>query len=171
VDVIEAMITRRSVRAFLPDKVPGAVIEEILGAAMHAPSAGDEQPWHVVVIDDRTLLAQVPAINPSADFADKAPCGLLVCGDTSLDRFGGFWAADCAALTQNILLAAHAHGLGAVWTGVHPIEQRVAQMKRLLSLPAGIVPYSLVLLGKPARRLVPSEDRFRKERVHRNLAW
>lgn len=170
-DAMTAIATRRSVRAFIEKPVPERMLEEIVAAAMYAPSAGNEQPWHLVVIDDRALLEQIASTHPHADFAAQAPLAIVVLGDLALDRFGGFWSSDCAALTQNLLLAAHAKGLGGVWIGIHPIEQRVAAMRRLLGLPKDIVPFSLVPLGYPARRATEPENRFLRERIHRNRTW
>ncbi|MBW2060394.1 MAG: nitroreductase family protein [Deltaproteobacteria bacterium] len=166
-DTIEAIKTRRSIRSWKDRPVPDNLVREILGAAMYAPSAVNRQPWQLVMITDRQLLDKIPEINPYAAIARKAPMGIMVCGDLHLDMYGGYWPLDCSALTQNLLLAAHAKGLGAVWTGVYPGEDRVQGFQRLLNLPQHVVPLALVLLGYPAESPGP-EDRFREDRIHYN---
>jgi len=168
-NTLEAIRTRRSVRSFAADPVPKEAIEEILRAAMSAPSAGNEQPWQFLVIDDRKKLDSITTANPNAKMCKEAQAAILVCGDTTKEKYPGFWVQDCAAATQNILLAAHAQGLGSVWTGVYPIMERVQGFKELMVLPGNIVPFSLVMLGYPSR--VPAQvDRFQRDRVHNN-SW
>lgn len=166
-DAIETIKTRRSIRSFEDRPVPDEIIRQVLEAAMFAPSAGNEQPWQFVVVTDRKLLAQIPQVNPYAGSAARAPLAIMVCGDLSLEMYGGFWVQDCAAAAQNLLLAAHALGLGAVWTGVYPREERVQGFRRLFGLPEKVVPFALVILGWPAERPV-QPDRYRETRVHHN---
>ncbi len=104
---------------------------------------------------------------PNAPMAEHAPLGILVCGDLRLELSPGYWVVDCAAATQNLLLAAHALGLGAVWTGVYPNEGRMAGLKQLVGLPEQVMAHSLSIVGYPAEQ-PPSQDRYRPERVHRN---
>jgi nitroreductase len=166
-DALETIRTRRSIRSFLDRAVPEELIERLLGAAMQAPSARNQQPWQFVVIDDRKLLDEIPSFMPNASMVSKAPLAILVCGDLSLEKSEGYWVVDCAAATQNMLLAAHALGLGAVWCGVYPREPRMEGLRKLVGLPENVKAHSLVVLGYPAGE-VPPEDRFRPERVKRN---
>ena len=166
-DAIEAIFTRRSVRKYLDKPVPEELVQKLLAAAMQAPSARNQQPWQFVVIDDRATLAKIPEIMPNAPMAADAPVAILVCGDLALEKSPGYWVVDCAAATENILLAAHALGLGAVWTGVYPREKRMEGLRRLVGLPEKVVAHSLVVLGYPVGQ-VEAEDRFRPEMIHRN---
>lgn len=166
-DALKAIHTRRSIRKYQDKPVPEELLRQILAAAMHAPSACNAQPWQFVLISDRELLAQIPRINPNAHMAGRAPLAILVCGDLSLEESAGYWVVDCAAAAQNLLLAAHALGLGAVWTGVYPRQQRIDGLRRLLDLPENVVPHSLIVLGYPAEQPA-AEDRYRAERVHHN---
>jgi nitroreductase len=166
-DAIEAIMTRRSVRAFTAEPVPERLVDALLRAAMQAPSAGNRQPWHFVVLDSRELLDRIPTANPNAAMAARAPLAVLVCGDTAEEMHPGYFVEDCSAAMENLLLAAHATGLGAVWTGITPRAERVARFKELLALPPGIEPLGLAVVGFPAERPQPA-DRFRSERVHRN---
>ena len=138
-DALEAIRTRRSIRKYEDKPVPEELVQSILAAAMSAPSANNTQPWHFVVITDRKLLAEVPKINPYAKMARNAPLAILVCGDVTLKQVPGYWVVDCAAAVENLLLAAHALGLGAVWTGVYPRQQRMDGLRRLLAAPVGYV--------------------------------
>jgi nitroreductase len=166
-EVMEAIHTRRSIRKYQNKPVPEEIIREILAAAMCAPSAGNQQPWHFVVITDREILRRVPDIHPYAAMTRQAPGAILVCGDLSLERYPGNWVLDCSAAVQNLLLAAHAKGLGAVWTGIYPQKDRMEGFRRLLHLPENIVPHTLVPFGYPSQQL-PREDRYKEERVHYN---
>lgn len=166
-EALEAIHTRRSVRKYQVDSIPEDLVQKILAAAMGAPSACNAQPWHFVVITDRKLLEAIPQVNAYAAMAVHAPLAILVCGDLTLEISPGYWIVDCAAAVQNLLLAAHAVGLGAVWTGVCPREERIEGFRRLLNLPEHVVPHSLIVLGYPAEQPAP-EDRFRPERIHRN---
>jgi nitroreductase len=166
-DAIEAIMTRRSIRRFKEGAISEQNVRLLLEAAMSAPSAGNEQPWQFIVIDDRKILDEIPGIHPYTAMLKQASMAILVCGDVSLEKHKGFWVQDCSAATQNLLLAAHALGLGAVWTGFHPMEDRVRGMQRLLGLPDHVVPLALVPLGHPDQ---PSgrKERFREDRIHRN---
>ncbi len=166
-DALEAIKTRRSVRVFQRRELPREMLLELVAAGMQAPSAGNQQPWQFVVVDDRGLLLRVPEFHPYAQMAETAPAAILVCGDLSLEQRKGYWVQDCSAATQNILLAAHAMGLGAVWTGVYPREDRVAGARKLFGLPESIIPLSLIFVGYPEEHPAP-ENRFKEERIHWN---
>jgi nitroreductase len=166
-DVMEAIHTRRSIRKFQQKLVPDELVKELLSAAMSAPSAGNQQPWHFVVITDQEILGRVPGLNPYAAMAREAPLAILVCAELALEKYPGYWVQDCSAATQNLLLAAHGKGLGAVWTGITPMPDRVEGFKKLCNLPEKVIPLALVVVGYPAQTLKP-EDRFRADRVHRN---
>jgi nitroreductase len=164
-DALEAIHTRRSIRTYQDKPVPDDLIQEVLAAAMSAPSACNAQPWQFVVIRDREILKEIPRINSHAAMAAHAPLAILVCGDLGLEISAGYWVVDCAAAVQNLLLAAHALGLGAVWTGVFPQQDRIESFRGLLKLPQQVVPHSLIAIGYPAEQPA-HEDRYRPDRVH-----
>ncbi|WP_306770967.1 nitroreductase family protein [Desulfovibrio sp. JC010] len=166
-DAMTALRTRRSVRSYTSQDVSEEQINELLGAAMSAPSAGNEQPWEFVVIRDKNILSQVKRINKYAGYAAKSPVSILVCGDLERDKFGGYWIEDVSAATQNILLAAHAMGLGAVWTGIYPMTDRVEKFRDLVKLPEHIVPMALVVIGHP-KKAHKAVNRFKPERIHKD---
>ena len=166
-DAMEAILTRRSVRRYEDKPVPEELIEKLLAAGMAAPTARDAREWQFVVIDDREMLAKIGEINPNAKMARNAPMAILVCGDLSLEKCEGYWVVDCAAMVENILLAAHALGLGAVWTGVYPRPERVEGLKQLAGLPDNVVAHSLIVVGYPAEQPAP-RNLYNAERVRRN---
>jgi nitroreductase len=166
-EAIDAIMRRRSIRAYTPGPVSDDALGTILAAAMQAPSAGNQQPWHFVLLTKRELLDRVPEFHPHAAMIRQAPAAILVCGDLSLETHEGMWTQDCAAATENILLAAEALSLGAVWLGVYPRAPRMEGLRRLLGLPGSVVPFSLVPIGHPAEKKAP-ERRFQESRVHRD---
>ena len=166
-ETYEAILTRRSIREYTGQKVSDELIEKLIKAAMYAPSARNYQPWHFIVITDREILNKIPGVHPYADMLNNAPLAILICGDTHLEKSEGYIAIDCAAATQNLLLAAHSSGLGAVWLGVYPREERMKGLIELFELPDNIVPVSLVSIGYPAEEKI-AENRFHTNRIHRN---
>jgi nitroreductase len=164
-DALEALMTRRSVRAYTDEPVSGEQVRKILAAGMQAPSARNQQPWHFVVVRQRKRLDALAGVLPFGKMLGKAPLGIVVCADADLEQSAGYWAQDCAAATQNILLACHALGLGAVWIGVYPRDERVTALRELLSLPETVAPLCAIAIGRPAERPAPV-DRFRPDRIH-----
>jgi len=164
-DAIEAVMTRRSIRKYTDRPVADETITLLLRAAMAAPSAGNQQPWHFVVIRDRAKLESISTGLQYGAMARDAQLAVLICGDTSLEKHPGFWVQDCAAATQNLLIAAHALGLGAVWVGTFPREDRVAHMRSLCAVPEHLVPFSVVVVAYPDEQPAQA-DRFDQSRVH-----
>ena len=168
-ELFTAMHTRRSIRKFTSQPVSDDDIRKILEAAMMAPSAGNAQPWQFIVARDRAKLNKVKNINPYAAMAEKAPLAILVCGDLSLEKYQGFWVQDCSAAVQNMLLAVNGLGLGGVWTGIYPLEDRVSGFRSLFDLPEKVIPLALVVIGYPDQQL-KSDSRYKAERVHHD-SW
>ncbi|NMC53343.1 MAG: nitroreductase family protein [Chloroflexi bacterium] len=167
-DALELIFSRRSVRHFSNEAVSEEELDVLLRAAMQAPSADNGQPWHFVVIDDREILNAITRFHPFSKALMEAPLAILVCGDVRLESAPGRWVQDCSAATQNLLLAAHSMGLGAVWLGVQPEPDRIESLRDLVRLPSGVHPLALVAVGRPHGELPPSAERYRPERVHRN---
>ena len=163
-DALDALLTRRSIRAYTDRPVSDESISRLLQAAMAAPSAGNQQPWRFIVVRDRVLLGQIAAAEPHGAMVAKAPVAVVVFGDLNLVRLEGFWVQDCAAATENLLVAAHAEGLGAVWVGTYPREERVNGVRAVFSLPQHVVPFSVVAIGYPAGQPGPAH-RFDADRI------
>lgn len=164
------ILTRTSVRRFADRKVDGALRDAILHAAMSAPSGVNRQPWEFVVVDDKALLEALAQALPYAKMAAKAPMAIIVCGNK--ERFldgddSTLWEQDLSAASENILLAAHALGLGGVWTCLYPHPDRMEAVARILNLPAGYVPFNLIPVGYPEAEHKPM-DKWHPERVHYN---
>lgn len=166
-ELLEGLMTRRSVRNFNYRPIDEETIEKMLRAAMQAPSARNRQPWQFYVITDRDVLRRIPEVHPFSAMTPNASLAVVVCGDDSIQMHAERWALDCSAATLSLQLAAHALGLGAVWCGVYPDEDRQRELKNLLKLPQKIHPFSLVPIGYPADPL-PVVDRFNPERIHTN---
>ena len=169
-DLIQIIMTRTSIRAFQDKPVSDETVEQLLKAAMAAPSAKNSQPWAFVVIRDRALLEKLGDSLPNAKMTATAPVALVICGvlDKALPgEAREYWIQDAAAATENFLLAVHALGLGAVWTGVHPISERIRILKDALHLPDGIEPFCLIPFGYPA---VPAsvKDKWDPSIVHQD---
>lgn len=164
-DAMEAILSRRSIRKYTNEDVSDEIVKELLEAAMSAPSAGNEQPWHFVVIRDRKILNEIPNIHPYSGMLREAPLAILVCGDESLQKYKGYWVQDCSAATENLLIAINAKGLGGVWLGVYPVEDRVNGIRKLLDMPNNIIPFSLISIGHPAEQKPPA-NRYNSSRIH-----
>ncbi len=171
-DAMDAILSRRSIRKYTDQAVPEEMIKTLLEAAMSAPSAGDQRPWRFVVIDDRRMLDEITTIHPYSAMLKEAPVAILICYDEQLVelevvRKEPWWVQDCSAATENLLIAAQATGLGAVWLGVYPTEERAADIRKLVGAPDHITPFSLISLGFPAEQK-PREDRYDDSKVYRN---
>ncbi len=165
-EAYEAILTRRSIRTYTGQPVAEEMIHKLLVAAMSAPSAGNQQPWQFVVTTERSLLDALADLLPFGKMLKQAPLAITVCGDAKGSPREGYWVQDCSAATENLLLAAHALGLGGVWLGVYPREERVAGVRQILGIPEHITPLCVVAVGHPAEPAGPA-DRYRPERVHR----
>jgi|GEM_PF-35661 len=165
--IMDPILLRRSIRKYTSQSVPAEIIEYLLEAAQSAPSAGNESPWHFIVINSKSLLVKISEISPFASALKEAPVAVAVCCDLNLDERKGFWVQDCSAATENLLIGAKTKGLGSVWLGVYPRQERVDAFKKLFWLPENIVPFSVVALGYPAEEK-PYLKRYNAQRIHYN---
>lgn len=157
---VENIMTRASVRAYTEAEVTDTQIDTMLKAAMAAPTAVNKQPWAFVVVKSPETLKTIADSIPSMSMAKSAPVAIIVCGDMTRALTGeghGYWIQDVSAATENLLLAAHAQGLGAVWCGVYPASQRVTFISNLLDLPDDIIPLAVVPVGYPRTAAEPKE--------------
>jgi len=165
-EAIEAIMSRRSIRKYSDKKIPEEIITKLLKAAMNAPSAHNRQPWHFIVVDDRETLNKVPEYHQYSKMLENASHAIVVLGDNEVQT-SDFWIHDCSAATENILIAANALGLGAVWLGVHPHETLIEGTKKLFNIPAHVTPLGIISLGYPEETRPPREN-YNPERIHRN---
>lgn len=157
---LEVIFSRTSVRSYLDCPVGADTVELLLKAAMAAPSARNRQPWAFVVVDDKSLLRQLADSLPYAKMAADAPLAVVVCGVLTASggaANAGWWVQDAAAASENLLLAARALGLGAVWTGVYSYEDRVRAVRNVLGLPRHVVPLNVIPVGYPAENPAPKQ--------------
>jgi len=141
---IQAMQQRRSIRSYTTQSVDRATISEIIDCARLAPTAMNDQPWEFVVITEKSSLARIPQLLGHAEFIATAALCILV-----LARPSTCAVEDCCAATQNLLLAAHAHGLGACWVAGSPLPYAPA-VAALFGAPPTHTLVSIVAVGHPA---------------------
>jgi len=159
---------RRSTRNFRAGEVSDATLRALLEAAMAAPSAVGKDPWRFVVVRDRGMLARLAGVLSNGEMLHSASLCLVVCGDLDVahDRQLSYLLQDCAAAIENLLLAAHALGLGACWLGVHPRDHRIKAVSELLALPEQVIPVACIALGHPAEQK-EARTRYNPAYVHR----
>jgi nitroreductase len=166
-NTLKAIQSRRSVRQYKKSKVSKEKINQILKAAMYAPSAMNYQPWQFIVLDKREDIDHLYKINPHAEMILKAPLAIIVCGDLKAEMNIDYLVQDCSAATQNALLAIHELGLGGVWISAYPNQKAVNAIRKYYGMPKNIVPVSLISLGYAAEK-VKTDDRFNKAKIHFN---
>ena len=156
-EALNAIMSRRSIRSYEQRAVEPEQIETLLRAAMAAPSAGNRRPWRFVVVTRREQLDALSKTSPYAGMLERAPLAIVVCGEATGEKHPGYWVEDCSAAMENLLLAAHAIGLGGVWLGYHPDEARAAAASGLLRLPPTFHVLGIASIGFPAEEKPPSE--------------
>jgi len=171
--VMQNMMTRTSVRKFKQQSVEEAKIEALLRAGMASPTSGDMQPWHFVILNDKKDIEQYAASNKyHAEDIKKTPLFIFVCADTTRMAEGQgkeLWVQDLSAVSENILLAAHAMGLGACWTTIYPIQKKVMGISRALHLPANLIPLNGIIIGYPDEPLQP-KDKWDEKKITWGIA-
>jgi len=166
-ETLESIYTRRSVRKYNDQKISDEMIKKLLKAAFLAPSAGNQQPWHFVIIDDKKILEKIPDFHPRAEFIKNSQKSILVCADKNLETFKDYFPLDCSASTENILIAARSLGLGACWVGIYPKKERIERLRGLLNIPENAIPFSIVALGYTSQEQ-KEVDRYKEDRIHHN---
>ncbi len=164
-ETLKAILTRRSIRSYKSKRISKEKINQIIKAAMYAPSAMNYQPWHFIVLDERKDIDQIFNINPHADMLKQAPLAIIICGDSKLEINIDYLVQDCSAATQNALLAIHELGLGGVWISSYPNKDTIDGLRKYFGIPENIVPISIIALGYPAEKK-KNENRFNKKKIH-----
>jgi len=164
---MNAIFKRRSVRKYTNQQVTDEQVEQILRAAMAAPSARNTQPWEFIVVRDKDTFAKIMLVHPYSSMLNEASIALIVCGDEDKDiiKGTGYWVQSCSASVENILIQSADMGLGSVWLGVYPREERIKGLRDIFDLPPNIIPLAIISIGYPAEDTPPS-NRFDKNRIH-----
>lgn len=164
----DLLLSRRSIRRYKQKPVEEKVMMQLVKAGMAAPSAFDQQPWKFIIINDKEILQQIADLHPFASMVRFAAGFILVCAVPVKDKKSlDMWPQDCAAATENILLAAHALNLGAVWIGVYPNKNHMNIFRKICCIPEDIIPFSGVCFGVADTKKDPS-NRFKRSNVHWN---
>jgi nitroreductase len=168
-DAITAIMTRRSIRDYTQHPVPDELIHTLVEAGMAAPSAFNERSQEFIVINDRKILDAIFNLNPKSLQIKKATVAIVICGNQGKEKFRGqgYWQLDGSCAAENILIAANAVGLGAVWTAIYPYPDRIAAVKKILNLPEQVIPLNIIPIGYPAEQKA-RENRFDQSRLHTN---
>ncbi len=152
-ETLDAIFSRRSIRKYTSEPVSDQQINTLLRAAMAAPSSVGNKDWAFIVIREQEGKEIIMKSKPgNAEMLRTAPAAIMVCGNKNLFYSGNpdYWIQDCAAATQNILVAATGMGLGSVWLGIWPNVKRSQGLQREFKLPDHLVPFAAVALGHPA---------------------
>lgn len=168
---LQNIMTRTSIRSWTDEPVSPEMTEQLLRAAMAAPTAVNKQPWHFVVLNEREALdALAENTGRGGGMLRKAPLAIVVCGDMNLALDGKareYWVQDASAATENLLLAANALGLGAVWTGQWPMDDRYTHTMNVLGMPESVKPLCTVIIGYPDEQPTP-KDKWKPENISYN---
>ena len=167
-ELIEGLFSRRSIRKYTGDKINEEKIRQLVKAGMYAPSANNTRPWHFIIVDDRELLNRIMEVHPYSKMLSEASHAIVVCGDEKLQNGPGYYLLDCSAATQNILLAAHSMGLGAVWLGVEPRSERKKAVREIFGLPEYIHPVAIISVGVPVKISEKIPSRFEPDKIRKN---
>jgi nitroreductase len=162
-DPIQTIFSRRSIRKYTNEPVSEADVKTLLETAMAAPSASNNKPWHFVVVTERGTLDVLAEAHPYGKMLAQAALCIAVCGDPAISDY---WEQDCSAATENLLVTVAALGLGAVWLGVHPRDDRIGFTRQILGIPETIIPLNLISIGHPAEEK-PPRTQYDEARVHR----
>lgn len=165
-EVLDLVFSRRSIRAYQDRKLEWVILVDLLKAAMAAPTAANAQPWEFIVLDESEPLAELKSRLPYGKY--NAPAVIVVCGNPQIGNNPAgkkFWVQDCSAAIENILIAATGMGLGTVWVGIYPNEERVKAVQEALNMPEHVIPLGAVYVGYPAEHKEP-RTQYNEQRVH-----
>jgi len=162
--MIDPILARRSIREYTDEPVTNDEIRTLLEAAMAAPSGMNRKPWHFVVVTERGTLDKLADIGSHWQMLKGAPLGIVACSDPGISEM--YWEQDCVAAIENLLIAVSMMGLGAVWLGCHPNQEREDAVRELLRIPGGIIPVAVLSVGRPGEVKEP-RTQYDEERVHR----
>lgn len=164
-DVIEALLTRRSIRRYLSTPITDEQVQTILNAGLAAPSAHNRRPYRLLVVKSPEVKEALSKTTIYGKMLPSAPIIIVVLGDSVVQKHHDLLLNDCSAVTENILLAAHGLGLGAVWVGILNHFGMVNLVSKALKLPEHVLPIAMIPIGypdevRPARNSEDSDKIF-----------
>ena len=167
--VLDYIFQRRSIRRYHEKPVEDEKLDQLLQAAMAAPSASNTRPWEFVVITNDEAIDRFREGLQYGKF--YAPAAIVVCANPDLDTVKkpdsfDFWTQDCSAATENILLAAAGLGLGTCWLGIFPREQNIKLVREVAGLPETIIPLNVIYVGYPSKEK-EARTQYDPTRIHR----
>ena len=163
---LDVIHSRKSVRTYTDEPVSKEQLLTLVKAAMASPTGMDKRPWEFIIVTDKEVMREWADTLPYASMLKKAQAAIVVCGRTDKDNGGSpYWYVDCAAATQNLLLAAESIGLGAVWTATYPYEDRMGVVINEYNLPDDVKPLCIVPIGYPTGKEQP-KDKFNEAKIH-----
>lgn len=165
-EAIKNILTRHSVRNFTSKAIKKEDLMTLLKAAMSAPSAHNRQPWSFVVVTKREVLDTFSEKLVYGKMLSKASAAIVVCGLPDKSPLSGFWITDCSAASENILLASHGLGYGAVWVAIFPDEKNIKEIKEILKIPEDIIPLNIIALGEPVDKNELPKNKFKEKNIH-----
>lgn len=163
---MNAIFKRRSIRKYKEQSIEKEKVEKLLRAAMQAPSAGNQQPWEFIVVEKKETLRKLSEVSPYSKLLANAPIAIIPVGNMEGLKYPEYWEQDMAAATQNILLEAVDQGLGSVWMGIAPEEDRMNYVKDIFVLEENLKPFAIIAIGYPEGNENEFIDRFDSKRVH-----
>ncbi len=158
-EILDFICRRRSVRRFQKKAIPEETLVLLMKAAMAAPSGNNVQPWEFVIVRDPKIKQQISRVHSWVYMAADAAAAIVVMGDKGSE----WWADDCAAATENLLLAAANLGLGTVWCGIK--EHDAKTVRKILGAPDRMEVLCIIPIGYPAES-PPPNTKYRKDKVH-----
>lgn len=164
-DILETIFTRRSIRKFTGEPIGDEDLKTILKAGFQAPSAHNYEPREYIVVRDKKIIEKITKFHKYSKMLPKAGCGIIVCGDKDKQPEIGFLVEDCSASMQNMLLAAHGIGLGAVWCGLYSVTKLTEAMADVLELPEHVIPIGMIVVGIKDESKEPI-DRYDERKIH-----
>ncbi|PKN25667.1 MAG: nitroreductase family protein [Deltaproteobacteria bacterium HGW-Deltaproteobacteria-22] len=168
---LKTIFSRKSVRRYSGTAPTREQLTLLVKAGMAAPTAVNKQPWEFIIVTDPAKLELLTQRLPHAKMTAKAGSAIIVLGDKLRQHKGpdaDFWITDCSAAIQNILLAAEAMGLGAVWTAAYPDPERVTAVREVLGVTAEhLIPLAVIPVGHPTGEDQP-KDKWDPSRVFLN---
>ena len=164
---MNSIFDRKSIRKFKEKKVGEEEIRLLLRAGMSAPTACNQREWEFVVVTDEGVLGELAGTSPYAKPAEHVPLSIVPLGNCGAMSHPKFFEQDLGAACENILVEAVELGLGAVWMGVAPDQERMGQVSRILKLPEHVKPFAILAVGYPDE-IREAEDRYDETKVHYN---